>query len=90
MNADEVSRIEKFRQLKEEIRGSKRHLIVGIDIAKKTHYGFLGNATGKTILRGLAIENTASGFDSLLAQVRFYMDRDGFEEAVYGVEPTSV
>ncbi len=90
MNADEVSRIEKFRQLKEEIRGSKRHLIVGIDIAKKTHYGFLGDATGRTIVRGLAIENTASGFDSLLAQVRFYMDRDGFEEAVYGVEPTSV
>jgi len=90
MDADEVSRIEKFRQLKKEIRGSKRHLIVGIDIAKNTHHAFLGNATGRTIRSRLAIENTAIGFDSLLTQVGFYMDREGFEEAVYGVEPTGV
>jgi hypothetical protein len=31
MNGADESRLELFRQLKKEIRGSERHLIVGID-----------------------------------------------------------
>ena len=38
MNDNDLSRIEGFRQLKSEIRGSERHLIVGIDIAKSKHH----------------------------------------------------
>jgi len=32
--------------LKKEIRGSKDHLIVGIDVAKDKHHAFFGTATG--------------------------------------------
>jgi hypothetical protein len=35
MDDKKLSRLEDFRQLKKEIRGSKDHLIVGIDIAKE-------------------------------------------------------
>ena len=35
MNDREIIRLEQFRQLKKEIRGSKEHLIVGIDVAKQ-------------------------------------------------------
>ena len=34
-------RLKEFRQLRKEIRGSKEHLIVGIDIAKENHRAFL-------------------------------------------------
>jgi transposase len=46
---DEVNRnrLEEFRQLKEEIRQSEEHLIVGIDIAKDRHHAFFGTATGR-------------------------------------------
>ena len=44
---DSTSRLERFRQLRKEIRGSKEHLIVGIDVAKDNHHAFLGTARGK-------------------------------------------
>ena len=90
MNDTDLSRIEGFRQLKQEIRGSDRHLIVGIDIAKSKHHAFLGTANGRTVLKGLIFENSRQGLEKLLTRVQFYMDRDGFREVVFGVEPTSV
>ncbi len=90
MNDHDLSRIESFRQLKSEIRGSERYLIVGIDIAKSKHHAFLGTANGKTILKGLIFENSRHGLEKLLTRVQFYMDRDGFQKVVFGVEPTSV
>ena len=90
MNQVDASRLERFRQFKKRIRGSDKDLIVGLDIAKSKHHAFLGTATGRTVLKGLIIENSASGFEHLLTMVQFYMDRDGFNQVVFGVEPTSV
>lgn len=53
MDEVETIRLEQFRQLKKEIRGSERHLIVGIDVAKDKHHAFFGTATGKTLLKRL-------------------------------------
>ena len=90
MNKRELSRIDRFRQFKSQIRGSASHLIVGIDIAKSKHHAFFGSPNGHTVLKGLIVENSASGFEHLLTQVQFYMDRDGFKEVAFGVEPTGV
>jgi hypothetical protein len=51
MNNVDASRLERFRQFKEEIHGSTEYLVVGIDVAKEKHHGFFGTATGKTLLR---------------------------------------
>ena len=53
MNKQDGSRLEAFRQLRQEIRGSREHLIVGIDVAKDRHHAFFGTATGRTLLRRL-------------------------------------
>ena len=90
MDDMDISRIKKFRQFKNEIRGSKRHLIVGIDIGKIKHHAFLGTANGHTVQKGLIAEHNLSGFSYLMGRVQFYMDRDGFEDVVFGLEPTSV
>jgi transposase len=90
MNEIESNSIDRFRQFKKGIRGSKEHLIVGLDIAKRKHHGFLGDANGRTLLKGLIVENSAEGFRHLLTQVCFYMDREGLSEVVFGLEPTSV
>jgi hypothetical protein len=42
MNVGESNRLKEFRQLRKEIRGSKEHLIVGIDVAKNKHHAFFG------------------------------------------------
>ena len=48
MDVEESNRVKEFRQLKKLIRGSKEHLIIGIDVGKNKHHAFLGTATGKT------------------------------------------
>jgi len=90
MNKVDVSRIEQFRQLKKEIRGTDDYLIVGIDVAKSKHHAFFGTPNGRTVLKGLVVENSASGFEHLLTLTQFYVDRDGFKQVVFGVEPTGV
>jgi hypothetical protein len=52
-----------------EIRGSERHLIVGIDVAKEKHHVFFGAATWKALLKRLVFENDADDFEKLLRHV---------------------
>jgi transposase len=90
MNDEKSTRVEEFRQFKKQIRGSRDYLIVGLDIAKRKHHAFFGDANGRTLLKGLTVENSAEGFAHLLTTVYFYMDREGFDRVVFGLEPTSV
>ena len=89
MNEVEDTRLKEFRQFKKEIRGSKDHLIVGIDIAKEKHHAFFGTATGKTLFRRLIFDNTIEGFEKLLTQVRAIQVAQGLPKAVFGLEPTA-
>ena len=89
MNTEEIIRIEKYRQLKSQIRGSEKHMIVGIDIGKDKHHAFAGTATGKTLLRRLVFENKIDGFNKLLTHVNAVSDQYGLDEILFGMEPTS-
>ena len=84
-----LTRLEEFRQLKKEIRGSEEHLIVGIDVAKEKHYAYFGTATGKSLLRKLIFENSMEGFGTLLHRASAIMSQEGLTKVVYGVEPTA-
>lgn len=83
------SRLEEFRQLRQEVRHSGEHLIVGIDIAKDRHHAFFGTATGKTLLRRLVFSNDYEGFRKLLDQAEALGVRHGLKKVVYGMEPTA-
>lgn len=89
MTNEDIIRIEKFRQFKEKIRGSKEYLIVGIDIAKEKHYAFFGTADGKTLLRRLIFENNLDGFSKLIARSDAIRDQNGLTKIIFGFEPTS-
>jgi len=89
MNVDERTRLEGFRQLKKEIRGSEEYLIVGIDIAKDKHNAFFGTATGKTLLRRLVFENTIEGFGRLRARTEAMKVQHCLNKVVFGLEPTA-
>ena len=67
MNEVDSIRLEQFRQIKKEIRGSSEYLIVGIDVAKYMNYAFYGTATGKTLLIILRM--------SLNNQIKFLMTK---------------
>jgi len=89
MDNKDHSRLEDFRQLKNEIRGSKEYLIVGIDIAKDRHHAFFGTATGKTLLKRLVFENIKEGFEKLLVHAEAVKAEHALEQTVFGLEPTA-
>ncbi len=85
----EVSRLKEFRQLKKVIRGSKEHLIVGIDIAKEKHHAFFGTPSGKTVFKRLVFENGIEGFEKLLIRVNALKVEHCVSEVIFGLEPTA-
>jgi transposase len=89
MDKDEDSRLKEFRQLKNEIRGSTQHLVVGIDIAKDNHAAFFGTPAGKTLLRGFVFDNTKEGFEKLLFQADTLKTQQCLTKLVFGMEPTA-
>ncbi len=88
MNQEDRTRLKEFRQFRKEVRGSREHLLVGIDVAKDRHHAFFGTATGKTVFRRLVFENNLEGFRKLLAQAEVMKVREGLKKVVFGMEPT--
>ena len=88
MNNVDSIRLEQFRQIRKEIRGSNEYLIVGIDVAKEKHYAFFGTATGKALLKRLIFENSIEGFEKLSIQEDALKVGYGLEKVIYGLEPT--
>ena len=82
-------RLEQFRQLRKEIRGSANYLVVGIDVAKDKHDAYLGTPTGKALYRRLIFENTMDGFEQLLLQVKAVQVQHSLTKVVFGMEPTA-
>jgi transposase len=89
VDKNDDTRLKEFRQLKNEIRGSTQHLVVGIDIAKERHYAFFGTPSGKTLLRRLVFDNTKEGFEHLVFHADTLSTRHDLTKAVFGMEPTS-
>ena len=89
MNGTDIIRVEQFRQLKKEIRGSEEHMIVGIDVAKEKHHAFFGTVRGETLLRRLVFENNIQGFEKLKSHADTLRVRHSLSKVVFGVEPTA-
>jgi transposase len=85
---DDIGRFKQFCQFRSHIRGSKEHLIVGIDIAKDRHHAFFGTAYGKTLWRRLIFTNDFIGYLRLVEQTELLLKQHRLKEAVFGLEPT--
>jgi transposase len=88
MNNVDSIRLEQFRQIRKEIRGSSEYLIVGIDVAKYKNYAFYGTARGKTLLKRMIFENSIEGFEKLFIHEESLKVSYGLDKVVYGLEPT--
>ena len=89
MDKNDDSRLEEFRQLKREIRGSMQHLVVGMDIAKERHHAFFGTPAGRVLLHRLVFDNTREGFEKLSFQADILKTQHGLAHVVFGMEPSS-
>jgi transposase len=85
----ETERLAAYRQLRTEIRGSDKYLIVGVDVAKDTHHAFIGTPTGKMLSKQLRFANNREGFELLTSRVETLRLQQHLEQVVYGLEPTA-
>ncbi|MBU1055808.1 MAG: IS110 family transposase [Proteobacteria bacterium] len=85
---DEVSRYSYFCQFRSTIRISRKHLIVGIDIAKNKNHAFFGTAYGKTLWKRLLFSNDRKGYMRLIEQVNALISQHQLELVIFGMEPT--
>ena len=85
----ESIRLEEFRQLRNDVRGSTSHMLVGIDIAKDKHIAFFGTATGKTLYKRFVFNNNRDGFELLKAEADSIMLQNKLTRIVFGMEPTA-
>ena len=86
---NDVDRFIRFSQFRTQIRGSRTHLIVGIDIAKDKHHAFFGTANGKALWRRLIFSNDLIGYTRLIEQAQVLSSQHQLGEVVFGLEPTS-
>jgi len=89
VDKNDDTRLEEFRQLKREIRGSTRHMVVGMDIAKERHHAFFGTPAGKVLLHRLVFDNTKEGFEKLCFQADILKTQHCLARVVFGMEPTA-
>jgi transposase len=86
---NENDRFHLFNELRESIRGSEKHLLVGVDVAKDKHHAFFGTPRGKTLRKNLVFDNSRKGFEILRELSRDLQNQHGLDEVVYGLEPTA-
>ena len=89
MNND-MERLDLFRTLRAEIRGSSKHLVVGIDVGKERHHAFYGTALGETLRKRFVFANTRKDFERLRALASDLAIQHELPHTVYGLEPTGV
>jgi transposase len=87
---DSLDRLATFRTLKEKVRGSTDHLLVGIDVAKDRHHSFFGTPQGKVLRKRFVFDNTRAGIDQLLTLADDLQTRHGLTQRVFGLEPTGI
>jgi transposase len=75
--------------MRSSVRGSDKHLLVGVDVAKNSHHAFFGTANGRTLRKNLVFDNSTKAFESLRRFARDLQIQHGLVEIVYGLEPTA-
>ncbi len=82
-------RLQLFNGIRDSIRGSEKHLLIGIDVAKQNHHAFFGTPNGRTLRKNLVFDNSKQGFESLRRLARDLQNQHGLIQTVYGLEPTA-
>jgi len=88
MSSQEIIRRKRYCQIINEISGSARYMVVGIDVGKDKHHAFMGSATGISLYRKLIFENNLNGFSRLVNTADQIKAQNGLTKVVFGLEPT--
>lgn len=63
-------------------------IIVGIDIAKDTHWAVITTTNGKILMKSFYFNNTTRGFECLVENIEKVLMMVGGKRVIVGMEPT--
>lgn len=63
-------------------------IIVGIDIAKNTHWAVIMSPNGRILMKSFLFNNTTEGFKSLVGNIEKVLKMVNGKKAIVGMEPT--
>lgn len=77
-----------FKQNQKINQVTEKTLVVGIDIAKRTHYACFVDDRGRVLQKSFAVSQSLSGFDYLYQHILTAMKVNEKTEIIVGIEPT--
>jgi len=83
-----LSYIERFRQIKNELRKNHDFLLVGIDVSKNSHVACIMNSSKYIYHKKFRFSNHLEGITSMLATCGEIKQKDNYTELVFALEPT--
>lgn len=88
MNKINVSRIERFRQLKSTIRNNNSVLIVGIDVSKSSSVACITDSFKEIYLKKFKFNNTMDGINALINKSVEIKQLHCKNDIIFAMEPT--
>jgi transposase len=86
---DIVAKIEKFHQLKAELRKGARVLIVGVDAGKSSSKACFYTFAHDVLLKKFHVAHTQEGFTSFIEKIEHLKATNSLDDVIIGFEPTS-
>lgn len=71
-------------------RVSENMLIVGVDVAKKTHWAQITDSRGITLCKPVRVENSDAGFKLLTNKINELLSTHNLAQAIIGFEPSGI
>lgn len=83
-----ITKVERFRQLKEDVRKNDNYLLIGVDVSKGSSVGCFYSKKHGVILSKYHIKHDLDGIQKFCEKVEVIKDKYKSEEILIGVEPT--
>jgi transposase len=78
-----------FNQLKVDVRRNNNFLLVGIDIAKRSHICSFELTSGQILRKKFSFSNDIEGFQALIDKITSYRQQYQVEKVICGLEATA-
>ncbi len=80
---------EQFCQVKQSIKKNRKHLIVGIDVGKKSSTACFYNIEKEILLKKYLVRHDIESFQRFVCKIEQIKEIDNFQDVIIGVEPTA-
>ncbi|MFH1548190.1 MAG: IS110 family transposase [Candidatus Omnitrophota bacterium] len=84
-----LSYIERFRQIKNELRKNNNFLLIGVDVGKDSHVACIIDSQKHIYCKNFRFTNSANGITLMLRKATIIKQKLNITEIIFAIEPTS-